>query len=42
MSLRVLFETYPVMLYGVFICGVLFFVCVVHVGVFVCCAGFIA
>ena len=35
------FETCRVVLYGAFICGV-FFVCVVHVGVFVCCVGCIA
>ena len=42
MCLRVLLETYRVILHGVFMCGVLFFVCALHVGVFVCCVCFIA
>ena len=37
-----LFETYRVMLHSVFIYGVLFFVSVGHVDVFVCCVWFIA
>ena len=35
------FETCRVMLYGAFICG-MYFVCVVHAGVFVCCVGCVA
>ena len=47
LCLCVLFETYRVVLYGVFICVFLyvlflFFSGVVHVGGFVCCVGFIA
>ena len=41
MCLCVSCEAYRVMLYGVFGCGV-FLLCVVHVGVFVCCVWFIA
>ena len=36
MCLRVLFETDPVMLYGVFICGVLLFLCVLFMLVCLC------